>query len=486
MNSTIQLYAITIVKNNRRLKVLSITNIDPVVVFRNSQMEIVRGTIISLQRKSLVMEVYNPYSIVQVSEVLNQLEIKTNTKKIYSGKAVVVSMVNTGLTALVSATFVDDWQELNDATITPQRLLEETKNFIREWEDKFQIRLRYQTLVNELRGFLSDTARWVSQIDMTESLPKEKIATGARLQADYFAELSQPIVQKVAKYLDDLEEEAMLVEKEQVAVHQAFAQAALHPFLLRAPFVFRAYSKPLGYAGDYEMVNQIISDPRQGQNTYFELVNAAFLQTPVAEAHRNRIQILVQFLEKHAKMAEQAGRPFRVLNVACGPAFEVQQFLQKSPLSKWLSFRLLDFSEEALNWTKQKITQELSAKHHHQVEYVQDSVHNLLKWQASQTQPTVKEFDVIYCAGLFDYLSDKVCKRLLEYFAARIVAGGSILVTNVHTDNPNKAFMEHILEWYLIYRDEISMQKLIPGNVKTYEIYRDVTGVNVFLEMKCN
>ncbi len=46
------------------------TQIDPVVSFRNSQGEQVRGTIINLQRKSLVMEIYNPYSIVQVSEVL--------------------------------------------------------------------------------------------------------------------------------------------------------------------------------------------------------------------------------------------------------------------------------------------------------------------------------------------------------------------------------------------------------------------------------
>ena len=35
-----------------------------------------RGTIINLQRKSLVMEIYNPYSIVQVSEVLSELSVR--------------------------------------------------------------------------------------------------------------------------------------------------------------------------------------------------------------------------------------------------------------------------------------------------------------------------------------------------------------------------------------------------------------------------
>ncbi|MEK6293136.1 MAG: SAM-dependent methyltransferase, partial [Paraburkholderia tropica] len=82
------------------------TQIDPVVSFRNSQGELVRGTIINLQRKSLVMEVYNPYSIVQVSEVLSELSVKMGTEHAYSGKAVVISMVNTGLTAIVSVTLI--------------------------------------------------------------------------------------------------------------------------------------------------------------------------------------------------------------------------------------------------------------------------------------------------------------------------------------------------------------------------------------------
>ena len=89
------------------------TQIDPVVSFRNSQREQVRGTIINLQRKSLVMEVYNPYSIVQVSEVLSELSVRMGSKNAYLGKAVVVSLVNTGLTAVVSVALIDEWRELS-------------------------------------------------------------------------------------------------------------------------------------------------------------------------------------------------------------------------------------------------------------------------------------------------------------------------------------------------------------------------------------
>ncbi len=68
------------------------------------------------------------------------------------------------------------------------------------------------------------------------------------------------------------------------------------------------------------------------------------------------------------------------------------------------------------------------------------------------------EFDLVYCAGLFDYLSDKVCSRLLQYFAARTNPGGTVLVTNVHSSNPQKISMEHLLEWHLIYRDEAQLK----------------------------
>jgi oligopeptide transport system substrate-binding protein len=74
-------------------------------------------------------------------------------------------------------------------------------------------------------------------------------------------------------------------------------------------------------------VNQILGDPREGPSTYFQVVNAAFMQTAVATAHRHRIDILVQYLVGLAQQARAAGRPFRVLNVGCGPAEEIARFL---------------------------------------------------------------------------------------------------------------------------------------------------------------
>ena len=454
------------------------TQIDPVVSFRNSQGEQVRGTIVNLQRKSLVMEIYNPYSIVQVSEVLSELSVRMGAKNAYLGKAVVMSLVNTGLTAVVSLTLIDEWLELSNLDDEPKSVARESLQFVQDWEKRFNIRRDYQIVVNEMRAFLSEVSRWVEQVDMTSTLPKE----GDTLRMDVFEELATPIALKIREYSARLDGEAAHVPEEDTVMHRTFTQAALHPLLLRSPFVFRTYTKPLGYAGDYEMVNQILSDPRQGPSTYFQIVNATFLQSSVAAAHRNRIDLLVDFLVRMAEQARAAGKPFRLLNVGCGPAVEINRFITEYPEPHWLSFQLLDFSQETLDYARERINESCrKANARVEVEYVHHSVHELLK-RRIDPDPSLREFDGVYCAGLFDYLSDRVCARLLSYFSTRTHPEGRILATNVHVNNPERYSMEHMLEWYLIYRDEAGMASLLPSNTRDSRTYADPTGVNVFVE----
>lgn len=457
------------------------SQIDPVVSFRNTQGEAVRGTIFNLQRNSLVMEIYNPYSIVQVSEVLNDVTVRMGAKNAYVGKAVVISSVNTGLTAIVSVTLIDEWRELSDVVVVKGAVAKESSAFVAGWGERFRIRRDYQIVVNEMRAFLSEVARWVEQVDLSDSLPKEN----GRLRADIFDELALPLMEQTQLYLRQLEVEASLVEEERAPAHRAFAQTALHPLILRAPFVFRTFTKPLGYAGDYQMVNQLLDDPRQGPSTYFQIVNAAFLQAAVATAHRNRIDILTEFLAHKAAEARVAGRVYKVLNVGCGPAIEVQRFLETCPDAQWLAFELVDFSSETLDWTRARLTTIMQRTGGVvEIDYVHDSVHNLLKRRhGSGITGLPGSFDAVYCAGLFDYLSDKVCARLLLHFASRVGPGGRLLVTNVHADNPGKFGMEHLLEWHLIYRNEAGLSALLPEHATAPKIYVDATGVNVFAEV---
>ncbi|TBR73482.1 MAG: class I SAM-dependent methyltransferase [Burkholderiaceae bacterium] len=458
--------------------------IDPVITFRNSQGDSVRGTLTNHQRHSLVMEIYNPYSIVQVSEVLREVTVRAGDRIIYRGNAVVVSMLNTGLMALVSVTLTDDWSEFNAIRGDLSLVQSESKRFVEDWEARFRIGRSYQVTISEFRAFLSETSRWADQADMSDVLPRDQ---DGRLRKDVFYELAAPIMQKGSEYFVWLEEEGKKVPAEDSMAHRNFAQTALHPLLLRAPFVYRTFAKPMGYAGDYEMVNQILADPRQGNNTYFQIINAFFLKAAVAQAHRNRIDILVDYLNKAAARAEREQRDVSILNVGCGPAVEIQRFIAEHSHPERLKFKLMDFSEETLAYTRSCI--EKACQEHGkqvQVEYIHESVNQLLKRASKRDDPfdPQTKFDFVYCAGLFDYLSDKVCARLVQYFVARTNPGGTVVVTNVHSSNPQKNVMEHLLEWHLIYRDEMQLEGVLPASRRSTRLYTDETGVNVFAEFE--
>lgn len=455
---------------------------DPVVTFRNSQGEAARGTLTSLQRRSLVMEVYNPYSIVQVSEVLSDLSIRSGERSIYKGKAVVVSLLNTGLMAVVSLTLIDEWNDLGVIDHSSRSVSDAVSRFVEEWEARPRISEAYQVVVNDLRAYFSEVTRWLDQADITANLPRD---VNGHVRDEVFFEIARPLLTKGREYLMRFEAEAAKVPPDQEPAHRAFAQAAIHPLVLRAPFVYRTFAKPLGYAGDYLMVNQILGNPREGPSTYFELVNFMFLQAGVAQAHRNRVDILLERLKTLATQAHDQGRPLRVLNVGCGPAGELQRLATQAQPLDHLHVTLMDFSDETLLYTSQRLIEKAQAEGREPLSVTlrHESVHQLLKRSSREQEvPPQEQFDYIYCAGLFDYLADKACARLIAYFDRHLRPGGTVLVTNVHVNNPERFWMEHFMEWYLIYRDEPGLTRLFPASLQGVKTYTDATGVNLFAE----
>ncbi len=61
-----------------------------------------------------------------------------------------------------------------------------------------------------------------------------------------------------------------------------------------------------------------------------------------------------------------------------------------------------------------------------QIDLIKKSVHQVLKEEA---KPGVNppRYDLIYCAGIFDYLSDRICKRLMNIFYSMLEPGGLLI-----------------------------------------------------------
>lgn len=144
----------------------------------------------------------------------------------------------------------------------------------------------------------------------------------------------------------------------------------------------------------------------------------------------------------------------------------------------------MDFNEETLNFTESKVKSAINQSGNKPiVTFVNKSIDELLQEIQEDSINTQETFDMVYCAGLFDYFSDQICKRLVALFYSWTKPNGLVTVTNVHSRNPNKKLMEHLLEWYLVYRDDNGMANLAP-NESNFEVSVDSTEVNVFLDIR--
>ena len=463
-------------------------NEESIVSCRNSQGVEIRATPVRMTRHLVVFEVYNPYSILQLSEVLQEFKIFINQRLVYSGRAVVSNLVNTGIFLVCEASLDDAWLDVDLFSPVDQRerLLSEFGDFLDECKKADQVLPNFKLVVSDLQGFLVDFRRWMEQLEFAvRSHPGQD---RLQVEEEVIGQLATPAVPTVTEFFSRFEQAADTVPDDLQPLHRAYVKRQLHPLVLCAPFSWRTFYKPLGYAGDYEMVNMMLRQPYEGSSMFAKVLNTFFLRTAPVVAHRNRIRFLVDALKTEIGRAQSLGRRARIFNLGCGPAQEIQRMLQEEEIVNHADFLLLDFNEETLRNAGETLD---SLIQEHQrttvIERQLKSVHQILR---EATRPgggfPLNHYDVVYCAGLFDYLSDKICKRLMGLFYRLLAPGGLLIATNVHRDNPSRHWMEFVVDWHLVYRDNEEFLNLAPegADPKTIDVSRDETGVNVFLQVR--
>ena len=344
----------------------------------------------------------------------------------------------------------------------------------------------FKIVVADIHILLSDLRRWMEQVELSmRSLPPVE-----RIDAERAAmiDLQEPIVPAMMPLMVKFESSASSIPTELQPIHRSYVKRQLHPLVLCAPFVYRTYHKPLGYAGDYEMVSMMLRDPYEGGTIFAKIVNRLYLEIPPVLAHRNRITYLTEQLHHECLRVSREDRQARIFNLGCGPAQEIQNFLSQHEISDFADFHLLDFNDETVANTSSNL-EEIKDRHRRktQLRLERKSVQQVLKEHVRQgpdNQP--RKYDVVYCAGLFDYLSDRVCKRLLEIFYDLVAPGGLVIATNVHPSNPWQNWMEYLADWHLVYRNDEHFLRLAPERApsEAISVIADPTGVNIFLEIR--
>src|SRR5436853_3240052 len=88
-------------------------DLDSVVRFQTSQGMEVRGGLLRLDRHQVVFEVYSQSGVLQHSEVLSEFKILFKDRPVYSGRAIIKALVNTGLMVVCEASLEDSWLDVD-------------------------------------------------------------------------------------------------------------------------------------------------------------------------------------------------------------------------------------------------------------------------------------------------------------------------------------------------------------------------------------
>ncbi|MDB6034397.1 MAG: methyltransferase domain protein [Verrucomicrobiales bacterium] len=456
-------------------------------VFQNAQGLETRASIVRLTKHSVIFELYSPMALVRVSEVLSEFKIYLHDRPAYYGRAVVSNLVNTGSVLVCEVTLGDFWMEsgIGGTSGNADDIGKAFVGFFSHWEKYYRILPEYKITVADLQTFLTELRLWLDQVEL--GIRSNPSADRIQLERDVAKALGRSTTPAITTLFEKFERVAEQVEPNLQAAHRHFAKRQLHPVLLCAPFLYRTFEKPLGYAGDYEMVNMIVRDPLEGGSLFAKILNLWFLEQAPAEAHRNRISYLCEQITNVTVRAMEQGKRARILSLGCGPAGEVQKFIREKHFADCAEFFLMDFNEETLAHTQGVIEE---AKRHNgrntRVEFIKKSVNQILKEAGRRIEkPAEEQYDLVYCAGLFDYLSDQLCYRISEILYDWAAPGGMFISTNVDSSNPRRLTMDYIMEWHLIYRNGVELAGLKPIAVKDdYKVLSDITGVNVYFEAR--
>jgi extracellular factor (EF) 3-hydroxypalmitic acid methyl ester biosynthesis protein len=265
-----------------------------------------------------------------------------------------------------------------------------------------------------------------------------------------------------------LEKLAQLVHhytKEEHERHGYYLRRHAWEFILGSEFLKRTNLKPRGYVGDAEMMVMTYENQFVGNYVFNRLMHKHPLETPAAQAVRNRRRWIPQVLRAtRARFHDGLGPGgFRILSVACGPAWELQDVFAGPEDFESYHVSLLDQDTHALESARTGIRKVEAARDARiRVRYINDSVRTMLR-KGDLTERLGGKYHFIYSLGLFDYLTPPVARVVLRKLFQLLVPGGSVVVGNYHVQNPTRHYMEYWMDWVLYHRTEAELSGLAEG-----------------------
>ncbi|RME25085.1 MAG: class I SAM-dependent methyltransferase [Deltaproteobacteria bacterium] len=320
---------------------------------------------------------------------------------------------------------------------------------------------------------------WLDQID--RRLEKDDLGTAIEVQNLMIKEYYQHFKEFYQKQVDVLEDLVAGFTRQEHELHGYYFRKQFWDIILSSEMLRRTNLKPRGYAGDYVMMRMIYENRFRGRTVFEKFMHKFPLDTPAAQAVRNRRTIVA---ETARKLSEEKSGSLKVLSVACGPAWEVGDIVKAPEDAARYEFTLLDQDPLALEEAEAECKR-VAKKIGRPVNFrtVRQSVRTMLA--SPEFKDQIGLHDMVYAMGLFDYLTGPVAPLVLQKMYELVTPGGVLLIGNYHPRNPTRIYMEYWADWVLYYRDEQKMMDLT-GSISGCEtdLRLEDAGCQLFLTVR--
>ena len=246
-------------------------------------------------------------------------------------------------------------------------------------------------------------------------------------------------------------------------IRQSLRQHPLQSLLMQDPYIERAFSKPRGYAGDAELIDYIynLAVP-QGTTARGQEIFSITTSFQAAQGVRLRRAYAEEFVHN----AHKDGK--RICALACGHLREADHLIGQDVSS------ITAVDQDGLSLA------EVRRNHGETINMAEANVISFLRDAAAHGV----QFDLIYTLGLTDYLDDRAMRLLHKLMKACLTPSGTITLANFVPHHLATGWMDAVMDWQLIYRNEEDLAGFAREIGMTPHTWCDASGSIAWCEMR--
>jgi hypothetical protein len=280
----------------------------------------------------------------------------------------------------------------------------------------------------------------------------------------FLSEFSKAFEEKVNSFLIDI---CKKIEKNQTRKEVKLLKKAvldeIGQYVFTSLLFRRFYEKPRGYPGDYLMFEMIYDRKILSKNIGFLFDQYVFNHYLIIAVVSRKEKMKELILKVASKFNQNHQRPFRLLNVACGPTKELRELMEETNLK--ITGTLLDQDREALDFSEKKFK-----NMNHSFMFVENNVIDLLGITKKSINGLGK-YDLIYSMGLVDYFLDNVLIKFVNQMLTILNTKGQIIIAAC-SDRRKDCYLalRWLCDWDFYIRNAEETKRLIEKNIKNCKV----------------